>query len=106
MHALREVQESLMHTLMLRTAGTAASSLLRPASVPSAQRRLQIYRNNLFENRIAALAAVYPVVARLVGPDFFRCAARAYIQISPFRSGDLHAFGDRWPEFLTDYVPA
>jgi len=106
MLALREVQENLMQALMLRNEGSAAASLLRPASVPLAQRRLQIYRNNLFENRIAALTAVYPVVARLVGPDFFRCAARAYVQIFPFRSGDLHAFGDRWSEFLSEYVPA
>lgn len=118
MLALREVQESLMQGLMRRNeSGAAASaaasavasavaSLLRRGSVPSAERRLQVYRNNLFENRIAALTAVYPVVARLVGADFFRSAARAYVQIFPFRCSDLHAFGERWPEFLREYVPA
>jgi len=106
MLALRDVQESLMHGLMRRHGGDAAPSLLRRGSVLSAERRLQVYRNNLFESRIAALTAVYPVVARLVGPDFFRCAARAYIQIFPLRCGDLHVFGDRWPEFLSEYAPA
>jgi hypothetical protein len=106
MPALHEVQSGLIRTLMGRHDGSAAQLLLRAGTVPSAQRRLQIYRNNLFETRIAALGAVYPVVARLVGVDFFRCAARAYSQLYPMRCGDLHEFGDRLPEFLRDYVPA
>ena len=105
MLALRDVQEGLMQALMRRDASGAVASLLRRGSAPSAERRLQVYRNNLFESRIAALSAVYPVVARLVGSEFFRCAARAYAQIFPLRCGDLHAFGDRWPEFLREYVP-
>src|SRR6266478_2618036 len=72
MPALREVQSSLMHALMRRSDGSAAQALLRPGTVPSTQRRLQIYRNNLFETRIAAIGAVYPVVARLVGTDLIR----------------------------------
>ena len=106
MPALREVQRSLMHALMRRSEGSAAQALLRPGTVPSTQRRLQIYRNNLFETRIAAIGAVYPVVARLVGTDFIRCAAKAYSQLVHMRCGDLHEFGDRLPEFLRDYVPA
>ena len=106
MLALREVQKALMGALVLRDDGVAAASLLRSATGPDPHRRLQIYRNNLFETRIAALTAVYPVVARLVGRAFFRSAARAYIQIFPSRSGDLRAFGDRWSEFLREYPPA
>ena len=106
MPALHEVQSSLMQALMRRSDGNAAQALLRPGRVPSAQRGLQIYRNNLFETRIAALGAVYPVVARLVGADFFQCAAHAYSQLFPMRCGDLHEFGDRLPEFLREYVPA
>jgi hypothetical protein len=106
MLALREVQEALMKALVLRDGGVTAASLLRSATGLDTHRRLQIYRNNLFETRIAALTAVYPVVARLVGQGFFRSAARAYIQIFPSRSGDLHAFGNHWPEFLREYLPA
>ncbi len=106
MPALHEVQSGLMRALIGRDDGSAAQALLRAGSVPRAQRRLQIYRNNLFETRIAALGAVYPVIARLVGADFFRCAAKAYSQLYPMRCGDLHEFGDRMPEFLRDYVPA
>ena len=95
MPALREVQSSLMHALMRRSDGSAAQALLRPGTVPSTQRRLQIYRNNLFETRIAAIGAVYPVVARLVGTDFIRCAAKAYSQLVHMRCGDLHEFDPR-----------
>lgn len=106
MPSLREVQQRVLHALTLRDDGWAAVQLLRPAGELSPQRRLQVYRNNFFEIRIAALAAVYPVVERLVGSPFFRHAARAYIQLFPSRSADLRAFGDGWPQFLREYVPA
>jgi hypothetical protein len=105
MLALHEVQSTLLHALMRRSAGEAAHMLLRSGR-PCAQQRLQIYRNNLFESRIAALAAVYPVVEQLVGVEFFRCATRAYSQLFPMRYGNLHDFGDRMPEFLREYAPA
>jgi hypothetical protein len=106
MHGLREVQHCVMQALVLRSDGAEAASLLRCGDAVSAQRRLQVYRNNLFEIRIAALGAVYPVIERLVGTAFFRCMARAYIQVYPSRSSDLHEFGGRLPDFLRDYIPA
>ena len=106
MPALHEVQQCVMQALTRREDAGAAAALLRSGAALSAQQRLQIYRNNVFETRIAALAAVYPVVERLVGTKFFRSAARAYIQIFPSLSGDLRAFGRCWPQFLREYVPA
>ena len=106
MPTLHEVQQSVFQALTLRDDGCAAAQLLRAEGVLSPQRRLQVYRNNFFETRIATLAAVYPVVERLVGSPFFRRAARAYIQLFPSRSGDVRAFGDAWPQFLREHVPA
>ncbi len=69
-------------------------------------RLVQIYRNNTFASLTAALEAVYPVVTRLVGGDFFRHAADRYIHAHPSTSGNLHDFGGRFAAFLATFPPA
>lgn len=66
----------------------------------SGPRRIQVYRNNLFANLSAALAATYPVTQRLVGEAYFQQVATAYVQQFPSVSGDIHRYGDRFGEFL------
>ena len=75
------------------------SPVRRGSGLPAA-RRLQIYRNNLFESLTSALEAVFPVVARLVGERFFRQLARGFIGAHPSRSGNLHEFGCNLPAYL------
>ncbi len=72
----------------------------------SGARRLQIYRNNIFASLTAALAAVYPVIARLVGAEFFRYAADQYIRRYPSTSGNLHEFGGEFAAFIGAFAPA
>ena len=72
----------------------------------SGARRLQIYRNNTLLSLTTALQAVYPVVCRLVGEDFFQYAAAQYINRYPSRSGDLHEFGEFFAVFLETFTPA
>jgi hypothetical protein len=106
MTALAELQSRMLDALLGRGDAQPALALLRDERAPAAQLRLQVYRNNLFESLGAALEAVHPVVARLVGPGFFRQAASAYARAHPSRSGDLHDFGDRFAAFLRGYAPA
>lgn len=105
MLALPDTQARVMDALLLR-GGSAATALVRPTASLSGQQRLQVYRNNMFESLIAALGAVYPVVARLVGTGFFRHAAKACISAHPSRSGNLQDFGGEFPGFLRAYAPA
>lgn len=70
------------------------------------ERLVQIYRNNTFASLTAALNDVYPVVARLVGREFFRYAADQYIHAHPSTSGNLHDFGGRFAAFLATFAPA
>jgi hypothetical protein len=72
----------------------------------SGRRRLQVYRNNTFASLTEALAAVYPVVKKLVGEEFFGYAARCYVPLHPSRSGNLHDFGAHWALFLQGFGPA
>jgi hypothetical protein len=65
-----------------------------------------VYRRAVRENRLAALAAAYPVVRRLVGEAFFREAVACYARAYPSTSGDLGLFGERMGDFLAGYPHA
>lgn len=66
----------------------------------AADQRFQVYRNNLQAAYTSALLATYPVVAAIVGDDFFEYAARQYIRKHPSWSGDLNDYGDRFAHFI------
>jgi hypothetical protein len=70
-----------------------------------AERHLQIYRNNVYASLTDALQAVYPVIARLVGEDCFRGCGYHYLRHAPPASGNLHDFGEHFPEFLSSFEP-
>lgn len=72
----------------------------------SAKERIAIYRNNVFSNYRKTLSTVYPVVERLVGEQFFRQTADAYIHAYPSLSGDLNEYGANFAQFLATYTPA
>jgi hypothetical protein len=72
----------------------------------SAERRLDVYRHNVFGRLTNALRLTYPMFHRLVGEGYFRRAAAAYIHERPSTSGDLTWFGDAFPAFLTKYPSA
>jgi hypothetical protein len=64
--------------------------------------RLRIYRNNLCEGFHKTLALEYPVVRRLVGNEYFRQFAIAFLASHPSTSGDLHHIGAPFPGFLRE----
>ena len=103
MPSLREIQNAFIADLIGNTA--AVAPILSPSVFP-AERLLQIYRNNLFISLSDALLAVYPVVRRLVGDDFFAFSSREYIRAHPSRSGNLHGFGSAFADFLARFPPA
>jgi hypothetical protein len=106
--SLPDTQGRVLDALRERADGAAtpaALELLTWSRGPSTTHRLQIYRNNLAESLIAALAAVYPVVTQLVGEDYFRQLARLHIARHPMRSGHLHPFGRELPALLRE-VPS
>jgi len=65
-----------------------------------------VYRSSVLANYRAALAATYPVVARLVGEAFFTEAARRFALAHPSASGDLGEYGAAFAGFLAAYGPA
>ena len=73
-----------------------------PASVIGAaqgraERRFAVYRNTVAAGLIEALRARFPVVERLVGEDFFRAMARAYVARLEYAGGLAYHAADRNP---------
>jgi hypothetical protein len=62
--------------------------------------RIGIYRNNLQQGFLKTLALEFPVIQRLVGADYFRQLALAFLTRHPSTSGDLHHVGAPFPAFL------
>jgi len=100
MPSLLEAQALLSGALLRGDSADGAASLLRVSRGIAVERRLNVYRNNVFASLGAALAAVYPVVARLVGDGYFRQLARGYVVRHPSRSGNLQEFGAHLPAYL------
>lgn len=73
---------------------------------PTRERRFGVYRNNVKASLVAALAARFPVVARLVGEEFFTAMALVFIQQHPPRSPVLAEYGTAFAEFLEGFAPA
>src|SRR5262245_42691844 len=78
----------------LRDAAHPTPVSVRGPARRSADRRFAVYRNNRSAGLIAALAARFPVVQRLVGDEFFREMARQYIAHDPPRSPILMEYGE------------
>jgi Putative DNA-binding domain len=69
-------------------------------------RRFAIYRNNVAVALIGAIEARYPVVRRLVGADFFRAMAGAFVAAHRPRSAVMTHYGADFPGFVAAFEPA
>ena len=56
---------------------------------PSADARLDIYRNNVTSNLTGTLRLTFPAVERLVGAEFFAATAAHFIRATPPADADL-----------------
>jgi hypothetical protein len=62
--------------------------------------RLSVYRHHVFESLGTALAATFPTVRALVGPDFFRGLARAFVGHALPLQPVLTEYGADFPAFI------
>ena len=67
--------------------------------------RFKVYRNNVQASLTRALASAFPVIAQLVGAEFFAALARAFIATSPPRSPVLLHWGADFAAFLAQFPP-
>ncbi len=69
-------------------------------------RRFAVHRNNRMLGLVNALRRHFPVVEKLVGEDFFKGLARAYVTAEPPRSPLITRYGDSFPAFIKGFEPA
>jgi hypothetical protein len=102
--SLRDLQASFAAHL----AGAAAPALEAAVvgdSIPAAA-RLRVYRHHVQESLAAALAATFPTVQALVGGDFFRGLARAFVARSLPEQPVLTEYGAGFAAFIADWEAA
>lgn len=92
--------------LSLLDTQTCFSEAVLQNKTASFDKRLQIYRNNIFITLTETLRLTYPNIEKIVGKDFFDGLAAEYIKKYPSLTPDLHAFGSHLAEFLTTFSPA
>lgn len=104
MPSLVELQRDFAEAVFGTSPGPFMSGLV--SGRDSVDRVFGVYRSSILGNYRKALAAVYPVVERLVGERFFAQAAGAFACRTPSRHGDLNCFGAEFAEFLTTFPGA
>ena len=71
-----------------------------------AQPAFAVYRNTVTKSCIDALQANFPAVTRLVGEEWFRAAAAAYVARERPNTPSLQAYGATFAAFLAGFAPA
>ena len=97
---MTDFQEALAQALL--APGEAATGPVRELV---AQPGFAIYRNTVLKGCVDALEANFPTVARLVGSEWFRCAAAAYVRAHPPVDALLLAYGDEGFAAFVQAVP-
>lgn len=101
---LRELQQSIARGI-LSGHPEALAAIVREDGLAFGK-RLQVYRNNTIISLTEALKATYPVVAALVGENFFAFAAKAFISGEPPQAPRLAEYGGGFAAFLAAFEPA
>ncbi|MGH1378889.1 MAG: HvfC/BufC family peptide modification chaperone [Alphaproteobacteria bacterium] len=68
--------------------------------------RMKVYHNNVVGSLTEVLRATFPLLENLVGEDFLKSMARAFIFDNPPSSGCMHMYGAGFDEFIKTYKPA
>ena len=79
--------------------------LVGPEGEPG-PKRFAVYRNNVVVGLTETLKDAFPAVDRIVGADFFRAMARAYVMVEPPRSPIMLDYGAGFPDFILQFEPA
>lgn len=95
--ALRDLQRAFAAHL----SGVDQPALV--AEIVPAAARLRIHRHHMLDSLASALAATFPTVQAVVGADFFRGLARAFVGQSLPRQPVLAEYGAGFPAFVANH---
>lgn len=86
--------------LALSRTDVDSTSLLRPVNSSDQQRRFNVYRNNRMVSLIDSLRSSYPAIHKLVGEEFFKASACAYIETQPPTQPVMAEYGNGFGQFM------
>ena len=104
MTGFSETQKAFAGAVLDAEAAVPTGLARKAEGAPS--RRFGVYRNNVYAGLIDILAGRFPVVARLVGEEFFRAMARDYVEHEPPSSAVLLRYGAGFAGFIAGFPPA
>ena len=81
-------------------------AFVHASTSPRAQAGFAVYRNNVVCSLVDALADSFPVTLLVVGEDFFRAMAAAFVRRHPPNSCVLAHYGEGYARFIADFEPA
>ena len=102
--ALRELQAAFAAHIV----GAGRADLVAAVAgdtIPAAA-RLEVYRHHVFASLGSALAATFPTVQAVVGPEFFRSLARAFVGHALPLQPVLAEYGADFPAFVAGHEAA
>jgi hypothetical protein len=99
------VTQAAFKSAMLDPTAVVPDGIVNPDGAP-AQKRFDVYRNNVAVSLTEALETAFPVVRKLVGDEFFRAMAGVYLRKHPPKTPLMMFYGDAMPQFLGRFQPA
>ena len=78
--------------------------IVGPDGLP-APKRFNVYRNNVVVSLVEAVMDSYPAIAKLLGEDYFKAAARLFVAQHPPQSPVLIWYGADLAAFLESFPP-
>lgn len=91
-------------TALLNPHAPIPPGIVTPSGAPL--QRFSVYRNNVMHGLVGVLAAGFPATEQIVGADFFRAMAQAYVAAEPPRTPVLLHYGHSFPQFIAAFAPA
>lgn len=104
---MARLQHRFIRELLYRADPDLGAQILTTSSPPartSAAQRIGIYRSNVRENFVVALAAAFPLLKRQTGSQEFGQLAWSYQRAHPSPAGNLFHIGRGLVAFLEDHV--
>lgn len=89
---------------LLDSSRTPPEGLIDPKGRP-AGKRFDVYRNNVAVSLTQALEQGFPVIAKLVGDEFFKAMAGVFLRAHPPEDPRMASYGGRFPGFLQSFAP-
>jgi len=104
---LNNIQESFKDLMLqppqaLETPGEAFAALFEEGDIPLHE-RLKVYRSNVIGGITDALIATFPLLKDLVGEEFLRDMARAFVIQNPPQAGCLNMYGAGFDTFIETF---